>query len=92
MIGIRIGTGNGTTRAWLLPVRGYNFFQARVGGVDVYEGPDFEILRSAGFLGLDIIVFAAAPAAGLYVDMDSFGETLVFQTGEALTVAVGLQN
>lgn len=91
MIGVRIGTGDGATRAWLLPVRGYSFLQARVGGADVYEGPDFGILPAAGFLGLDIIVFEAAPAAGTYVEIDNSGETSTFQTGEAITVAVGVQ-
>lgn len=91
MIGVRIGTGNGSTRMWFLPFLGYSIIQVRVGGVDVYEGPDFEILSGVGSYGLDIIFFEVAPPAGVYVDADSWGETSVFQTGEAITVAVGVQ-
>ena len=90
MIGVRVGTGDGTTRAWLLPFRGYSGIQMMVGGVDKFEGPDYEILPAAGFNGLDIVLFPAAPAAGVYVDADSWGESSVFQTGEAVTVAVEL--
>ncbi len=89
MIGVRVGVGDGAARAWLLPVRGYSSLEVSVGGVEVYEGPDFEVLPAAGYLGLDIIMFAAAPAAGSYVSIDSWGETSTFQTGESISVAPG---
>jgi len=88
MTGIRVGVGDGIRRAWLLPVQGYEWIEAKVGGVPVYEGPDFEIIPSAGALRLDIIVFRDPPAVAEYIEIDSVGETLVFQTGEAMMVEV----
>ncbi len=67
---IEIGTGNGATRAWLLPVVEYSFLTVRVGSTEMYEGPDYEILPAAGQNGLDLIFFAAAPAANQAIECD----------------------
>ena len=67
---VEIGTGNGTLRSWLMPVTNWAFLTVRVGATDKFEGPDYEILPAAGQNGLDLILFAAAPAANQPIECD----------------------
>jgi len=67
---IEIGTGDGSKRVWLMPVVGYSFLTVRVGGTEVYEGPDYEINLGAGQNGIDLITFRTAPGSNQAIECD----------------------
>lgn len=74
---VKIAVGDGSTRTFLLPIYGQTFLTVRVGGVEVFEGPDYEIIPGAGQESLDIIVFRTAPIVGALVDIDFIGGTYI---------------
>jgi len=67
---IEIGTGDGTKRIWLMPVVDWFIITVRVAGVEVYEGPDYEILFGAGQNGIDLIQFRDPPSANQNIECD----------------------
>ena len=74
---VKIAVGDGNTRTFLLPIYGQTLLTVRVGGVEVFEGPDYDILTKAGQESLDIIVFRTVPAVGALVDIDFTGGTYI---------------
>jgi|GEM_PF-4122094 len=85
---MRIGIGDGSTRVFPLPVTGSVFFTCRVADVEVFCGPDYEILNAAADLGLDYLVFRTPPANGSEIRIDVVDAATYYHLFTSLDVVV----
>jgi|GEM_PF-6680861 len=65
-----VGTGTGSRRVWVLPFLEWDFLTVYVGGMEVFQGPDYDILPSAGPGGSDLLVFRVSVANASVVEAD----------------------
>lgn len=69
--------GDGVTRSFILPITGWTFLTIKIDSVEVFMGPDYDIITGAGQDLLDIVIFRTAPLVGVLVTIDFVGATYV---------------
>ncbi|MDD5762182.1 MAG: DUF2460 domain-containing protein [bacterium] len=65
-----VGTGTGSRRVWVLPFLEWDFLTLYVGGVEVFWGPDYDVLSAAGPGGSDLVVFRVSVANTAVIEAD----------------------
>ncbi len=88
---VYIATGDGQTRAYLLPVTGWTFLTVRADADELFCGPDYEIIPAAGEYGLDILVLRSALGAGKKLSIDFTGGSYIHLL-EELDVTVEVED
>ena len=71
--GVYVGTGDGSTVLWTLPMIAGSSVVVYVGGSLQTETVDYSITQEASAEGLDTITFVSAPSAGDHITVDFTG-------------------
>lgn len=65
-----VGYGTGSRRVWVLPFLEWDFLTLYKDGVEVFQGPDYDVLSAAGPGGTDLVVFRESVANTVVIEAD----------------------